>query len=74
MSSETKTLWHPYPQEKPKQNSIYLITVKREDSIPFVCQDVFNDYTKVFRFERYSMVEKIIAWAELPEPYTGNSC
>lgn len=67
--SENKVKWHPYPEEKPKKSDLYLITVKNINIKPFVCQDVFNDYTKVFRFERYSMIEKIIAWAELPEPY-----
>lgn len=70
--SENKVIWHPYPQEKPKKNDSYLITLKGRNSIPFVCQDIYNDDIKAFRFEGYSTFEKVTAWAELPEPYKEN--
>lgn len=69
--SENKVIWHPYPQEKPKKNDSYLITIKRRDSILFVCQDIFNDNIKAFRFEGYPTFEKVIAWTEIPKPYQG---
>lgn len=52
-----------------KKNDSYLITLKGRISIPFVCQDIFNDDIKAFRYEGYPTFEKVTAWAELPEPY-----
>lgn len=58
--SETKTVWHPYPQEKPpKQMESYLTTMpKGIVGINTFIDSVFGLYDN-----------EVIAWAELPEPY-----
>lgn len=67
--SETKTVWHKWPEEKPPTEGRFLVTEKIGQDKPFV---------SVLRFEadpRFSswgiLFEKteILAWAELPEPY-----
>lgn len=66
--SETKTKWHKWPDEKPPCRGTYLVTICVGDGEPYVisyhfdpeCQDplaCFFDGTK------------ILAWAELPDPY-----
>lgn len=51
--------WHLFPQEKPKDDGIYLVTTLEGevDTDVFQLGD-FNFYTS-----------EVIAWAELPEPY-----
>ena len=61
---KTEIEWHKYPQEKPEEYDEYLVTV--QDG-----QDLFTVPTYWIPegniFEDFS--RKIIAWAELPEPY-----
>lgn len=63
--SETKTVWHPYPKEKPKENNGYLVSVKlwnksfTSTSYWITSNDVFEDIWD----------NCIYAWAEKPEPY-----
>ena len=66
----TKVDWHPYPEETPRYYGDYLITYtvpikssKNRAEITYFdrwtdsnCWDVFKD-------------KKVIAWAELPDPY-----
>ena len=64
--SENKVIWHPYPQEKPKEG-MYFVTIDddgRTDidviSYPYGFGNYPNDYLqRTF----------VTAWAELPEPY-----
>lgn len=73
--SETKTVWHPYPQEKPnvkdgKKSEDYLVTLKIKGKL-FVVNASFYFFCKMF-YEEYfiSDLDKFVtAWAELPEPY-----
>ena len=69
--SETKTVWHKWPEEKPSTEGRFLVTEKIGKDKPFV---------SVLRFEadpRFSswgiLFEKteVLAWAELPEPYVS---
>ena len=57
--SETKIVWHPYPQEKPPKDGLYLITLKfgntKDVSIGYLTKDINSN--------------NLIAWAEKPEPY-----
>ena len=65
--SETKIVWHPYPQEKPKSaRRFYLVT-----SPDVISNGIdINYFTEFNRF----VDKRVIAWAELPEPYKeGNS-
>ena len=56
---EGKILWHKYPQEKPKKDGLYLITLKfgntKEVSMGYLTKDIYSN--------------TLIAWAEPPEPY-----
>lgn len=55
----TQVDWHPYPEEKPKREGVYLVTLKDEE----VTSDWFN--SGYFRF----YVDDVIAWAERPKPF-----
>ena len=73
--SETKTVWHPYPKEKPpvKDNNKkedYLVTIRHKKET-FVINASFHPFYKQF-FQEYmiSDLDKFVtAWAEIPEPY-----
>ena len=77
--SETKTVWHPYPKEKPsvKDNNKkedYLVTIRHKKET-FVINASFHPFYKQF-FQEYmiSDLDKFVtAWAELPEPYKEES-
>lgn len=61
----TKVEWHPYPEEKPSTNGLYLVTTnmckKTYISIESFYEGEFLG-TSVFR-------GIILAWAELPKTY-----
>lgn len=59
--SETKTVWHPYPQEKPKEDGSYLITTIY-CHIPEVISENYEN-------GEFNLDAFVVAWAELPEPY-----
>ena len=67
--SESKIVWHKYPQEKPKNEGPYLITTKECDGSRLnVGIDTFFIDRNVFGIEP-SKMHLIYAWAEMPEPY-----
>ena len=59
--SKNRVKWHPYPQERPKKDGLYLVTHsfgnKREVSMAYVTKDINSN--------------NLIAWAEKPKPYKG---
>ena len=67
--SENKVIWHPYPKEKPKNNS----------DIPYLVTWLFDSVlgkeptVDLFYYEddsfKWNQNNEIIAWAELPDPY-----
>ena len=63
----TKIDWHPYPEEKPTEKDAYkdfLLTI--DDGLgSFVTKD---QWLSVDCWDTY-LDDKVIAWAELPEPY-----
>ena len=63
--SETKTVWHPYPKEKPKEDDQYIVTVSTRHAL---FTTTCNWITRKNIFEDY-WDELVAAWAELPEPY-----
>ena len=65
--SETKTVWHPYPKEKPKRDKEYLVTCVHQDGNKFIFIDFW--FSATGEGEWFTAPEKVIAWAELPEPY-----
>lgn len=62
--SETKTVWHQYPEKKPSQSGDFLVTVKKAEC-DIVMIRFYNDWSEKFSFND----KQIAAWAELPEPY-----
>lgn len=62
--NEINVKWHPYPEEKPPKEGLYLITLKfgntKDVSMGYLTKDMNSN--------------NLIAWAEIPEPYKeGNS-
>ena len=51
--------WHPYPQEKPSKDGLFLVTHrfgnKKEVAMAYITKDINSN--------------NLIAWAEIPEPY-----
>ena len=81
--SETKTVWHPYPQEKPFSD--YKDTDRGTFSkrkVPYICMIKTRNETLMaeltwlpflkcfYRLYWIDDIDKyVIAWAEFPEPY-----
>ncbi len=63
--SESKIEWHKYPEEKPKKDDDYLVSVKIEDE-SFTLTSCFDTSIDAFGIlsDKY-----VTAWAEMPEPY-----
>ena len=57
--------WQPYPEEKPPCTDDYLITIKKGRKL-CVTKDCYDINEGEFEIEFNT---KIIAWAEMPEPY-----
>ena len=59
----TEIEWHPYPDEKPSKDGLYLITLKfgntKEVSMGYLTKDIYSN--------------TLIAWAEIPKPYEGET-
>jgi|GEM_PF-1645157 len=66
--SETKVVWHKFPDEKPKikenESRDYLITVSYYGRI-LVTKDYWLGGGRWYEYHKYD----VLAWAELPEPY-----
>ena len=65
----TKVDWHPYPEEKSalRTDGYYMVTY-RWITGDFVVDTACWDGERWENFPVFPMV-KVIAWAELPEPY-----
>lgn len=60
--SETKMVWHPYPETSPDKDGEYLVTYDDER----VCFDNYEDgYFEV----AFYLECDVLAWMEIPEPY-----
>lgn len=57
--------WHPYPQEKPTEEGIYLVTLENILGDRNVRVLEFKSKT----FWTASQWSSVVAWAELPKPY-----
>ena len=64
--SETKTIWHPYPETKPTKKDRYLINLDDGNGHQYITIATF--YKDTF-WENGAIDHIVIAWAELPEPY-----
>lgn len=63
--SETKTIWHKYPDEKPPKDDWYLITYSPKPSEKWVISERYDKKKKRFYKEPFDL--NVLAWAELPE-------
>ena len=63
--SENRFKWHKYPEEKPKKDDDYLVSVKIENE-SFTLTSCFDTLIDAFGIlsDKY-----VTAWAEMPEPY-----
>ena len=64
--------WHPYSQEKPNYTTCYIITIRIHCVPDFVVGAFYNAAQDQWYQENTSCVienQRVIAWAELPEPY-----
>ncbi len=65
--SENNVVWHPYPQEKPKKDSLYIVSVKIRDK-------TLTSALKWLKRRKFIFYDKCVtAWAEMPEPYKEDS-
>lgn len=73
--SETKTVWHPYPKEKPPTiDTTYFVTIEVPFlgvNFRFVVMDIWTDSDNGNDWKGYGKVpdNRVIAWAESLEPY-----
>ena len=71
--SETKTVWHKCPDEKPpREDELYLVTIRNSLDDEIYVHTVGWTYGRwVHELFRCELGEKceVLAWAELPEPY-----
>lgn len=61
--------WHPYPEEKPRHNAMYMCTVAPPSLSGKKLVEIVHFSDKSFEFVGWD--RSIIAWAEIPEPYKG---
>lgn len=64
-------IWHPYPQEKPKVDGDYNVTLKYSKCTATANYDTENDEWRGGN-DFYVPNRCITAWVELPEPYKGS--
>ena len=75
--SETQVKWHPFPQEKPKNDGYYLVTVNPFLNSYPVVSDFWggvtvcnNDLSKMETISFWEEYEgQVLAWAEMPDRY-----
>ena len=68
----TEALWHPFPQEKPKDDGFYLVTTRNEITGTITIDlnhwgdHKLNAEPEFFPHKNFS----ILAWTELPVPFS----
>lgn len=61
------TEWHPYPQEKPENDDMYIVTTKLKTG---VCSVIPAWYSEAFGWNDDDVCcNQVIAWTTFPEPY-----
>lgn len=63
--SESKIVWHKYPQEKPTVDDQYIVSI-RLGKVSFTAT---ADWKNVKGKFKVMFNENITAWAEMPKPY-----
>lgn len=68
--SETKIVWHPYPEEKPTEEKQYLISFYvYKEKRSGVDIDFYNPGHDVWDIYDDGVYTNVYAWAEEPEPF-----
>lgn len=66
--SETKTVWHPFPDEQPpREKCRYLVTTEEYPDWRNPSHLLVG--TEKWLLGTWNTPSRVIAWAELPEPY-----
>lgn len=65
--SETKIVWHKYPDEVPSRYDKYLVSIQSPTGSIFVETLFFSNFVKSWL--DLGILDQVLAWAELPEPY-----
>lgn len=64
--------WHPYPQEKPKESGMYIITLRGDPCTNFgfwFAKEEFWSHDRYYNMYDWLECAHITAWAEMPKPY-----
>lgn len=69
--NETKTIWHPFPQEKPRfKYKTYLVTMKVSSSNPNDKRFYAQVTTMRWNAHHWQGIDSdVVAWAYMPDPY-----
>lgn len=65
--SEAKIVWHKYPDEVPQRFNEYLVSIQSPTGEIFVDVLFYSDFAKSWL--DLGILDLVLAWAELPEPY-----
>lgn len=65
--SETKIVWHKYPDDVPSRYDKYLVSIQSPTGAIFVDVLFYSDFAKSWM--DLCTLDLVLAWAELPEPY-----
>lgn len=65
--SEAKIVWHKYPDEVPSRFNKFLVTIQSPTGAIFVDTLFYSDFVKSWM--DLNILDQVLAWAELPEPY-----
>lgn len=64
---DSNVVWHPYPQEKPENDDMYIVTTKLKTG---VCSVIPAWYSEAFGWNDDDVCcNQVIAWTTFPEPY-----
>ena len=67
MGDKDKTDWHAFPEEKPKEDDLYIVTINESfNGRSFTSPSWWDSREKQFSDFEDSVVT---AWAEMPKPY-----
>lgn len=59
--------WHKYPDEVPQRFDKFLVTIQSPTGAIFVDVLFYSDFAKSWM--DLNILDQVLAWAELPEPY-----
>lgn len=66
---ENGIVWHPYPDEKPKDLNDKLVTIRESSGNRYTTIGFYDEGQWYGREGFWMPNNRVTAWAELPEPY-----